>query len=112
MKVEVCTNVEYIRENILDVDRLDESLANEAAEQWSNLAFEAVMALGLDPVRPGGQRQMYHGWNGAQGWTKRGYGWGTFDDCDKATEDRIDEALAEITENIYVDFAPLPADAD
>lgn len=107
MEIEICTNTEFIRENILNADRLDETLANEAADQWSNLAFAAVEALGLDPVRPGGQRQMYHGWNGAQGWTKRGQGWGTFDDCPKEIEDKIDEALSDLTENIETEFAPV-----
>jgi hypothetical protein len=112
MEIEICTNVEYIREHILVAEWLDESLADDAAEEWSNRAFGAVIGLGLDPVRPGGQRQMYHGWSGTQGWTKRGAGWGTFDDCDKATEQKMDAALHEITNNIHADFRPLPAESE
>ena len=105
MEVEICTNVEYVRENILDAARLDAAMADAAADEWSIRAFGAVFDLGLEPVKPGGNRGTCGGWAGARGWSKCGRGWGTFDDCDEATERRIDDSLCEVTEKIYVDFA-------
>lgn len=108
IEIEICNNREFIRENILDLPELGEAMRNAAAEEWSVRAFGEILAIegaDMDPINPRGQRQMYHGWNGAQGWMRRGIGWGTFDTLTPARVEAIDTALEALTNRINAEYA-------
>lgn len=104
MLIELLANNELILQQVLDPDRIDESLHDEAANQWYNEVAAHLEKHGarVEPV------SCFHKWQGAQGHKHRGRGWRTFDDVAPFQEQAIDEAIQRIIDGIHGDpgFAP------
>ena len=101
IEIEICTNREWIENHILDVEEVDQVLSEEAANEWSDAAFEQLLRIdGLNVKLPGGQRQRYHGWNGANTWKASGRGWGSFEDISGDLRAKIDGTLDGLTKEI------------
>lgn len=64
-KVEVCTCVEWVRENDLDHDGIDEVDLDEATNTYISAVMTGLADKGFDATSAKNQRQFFHGWNGA-----------------------------------------------
>lgn len=64
-RVEVCTCVEWVRENDLDHDGIDEVDLDEATNTYISAVMTGLADKGFDATSAKNQRQFYHGWNGA-----------------------------------------------
>lgn len=64
-RVEVCTCVEWVRENELDHDGIDEIDLDEATNTYISAVMTGLADKGFDATSAKNQRQFYHGWNGA-----------------------------------------------
>lgn len=87
-EIEICTCAETLGFDC-DATGLTEK---EAASHFCDLMVRAVGDdLGHQVEWAQGQRMLHHGWRGAH-FTKRGTGWGTFDDLTPEEEKAIDDA--------------------
>ena len=79
-EIEVCSNKEYVANNILDMD-LESVHRYDAANEWFGAVCRKIDELFGESVTVAakGQRSMYHGWNGANTFARKGSGLGTFD---------------------------------
>lgn len=64
-KVEVCACVEWVRENDLDHDGIDESDLDEATNTYISAVITGLIDKGFEVTPAKNQRMFYHGWNGA-----------------------------------------------
>lgn len=64
-RVEVCTCVEWVRENDFEKDGIEESDWDEATNTYIAAVMNGLRDKGCDVVSAKGQRKFYHGWNGA-----------------------------------------------
>lgn len=70
--VEVCSNVEWVRENDLDKDGIDESDLDDAARDYASEVFRGLRNAAFLVTWPQGHRILCHGWNGARFASKQG----------------------------------------
>lgn len=70
--VEICENVEWVRENEINQDGIEESDLNDAATTYSIAVFNALLDKGWNVSWAKGPRMFYHGWNGAHFTTRCG----------------------------------------
>lgn len=70
--VEVCSCTEWVRDRDLDQEGIDESDLNDAASFYASEVFDGLREKGFDVSWPGGNRSLYHQWNGAHFTTKQG----------------------------------------
>lgn len=64
-RVEVCTCVEWVRDNDLDHDGIDENDLDEATNTYISAVMTGLADKGFEVVSAKGQRKFFHGWNGA-----------------------------------------------
>ena len=64
-RVEVCTCVEWVRENDFDKDGIEERDWDEATNTYIAAVMTGLRDKGCEVVSAKGQRKFYHGWNGA-----------------------------------------------
>ncbi len=107
VKLEVCANVEWLRNNCLGVIESD---ANDAARELSDRIFADLMDAGYEASSPRGPRTTYHGWNGCQVWYWHSGPVGTFDSLTDAQQKEIEDIIAKETESVRKDFADVLAD--
>lgn len=88
---EVCSCTEWVREHDLDKDGIDEDDWDDAAKCYASAVYNGLREKGFDRSWPGGNRSLYHQWNGAHFATKRG----CVGSWQKLTEEQI-EAIDEI----------------
>lgn len=70
--VEVCSCTEWVRDRDLDQEGIDESDLSDAASYYASEVFDGLREKGFDVSWPGGNRSLYHQWNGAHFVTKLG----------------------------------------
>lgn len=70
--VEVCSCTEWVRDRDLDKEGIDESDLDDAANAYASAVFNGLRERGFERSWPGGNRSLYHQWNGAHFATKRG----------------------------------------
>lgn len=70
--VEVCSCTEWVRENDLDQEGIDEVDLDDAANNYAGAVFNGLRERGFERSWPSGNRSLYHDWNGAYFATKRG----------------------------------------
>lgn len=94
-KIEVCSNNEWLGLG-------GERYQDEAGSDWCNAVIrklEEEFGYGV-AIRAQGQRTLYHGWNGANTFERKGSGLGTFDTFTDAEWDRAcaiaDQCSAEV----------------
>jgi hypothetical protein len=79
--IEICTNNEWIGQQLDNLGLEDGTLRDEAATEYYDVAVRAAESspalAGHEFVRAKGQRSLYHVWNGAQFTHRRGI-FGTF----------------------------------
>jgi hypothetical protein len=88
--VEVCKNVEWVRENEINKDGIDEADFENAANTYSEAVYDALTEKGWNVSWSKKERITFHGWNGARFTTKRG--------CVGSWEKLTDDQLAIIDE--------------
>lgn len=104
--LEVCSNTEWLRENAgLDLSRIEESLQNDAAEALRSELHERLNAAGYETRSAKGQRVLYHGWNGANTFTRKMGPVGTFDALTDSQFSEVCEITGEATDAIMARFA-------
>lgn len=97
--VEVCWNVEWIRENALNQHRIDEPDLEDAAIAYRSEVFSALSDCGFDVEFAKGDRRGFHQWNGAYFKTRLGCV-GSFQELTKEQAEAINEALKAADEAI------------
>jgi hypothetical protein len=88
--VEVCKNVEWVRENEINKDGIDEVDFENAANTYSEAVYDALTEKGWNVSWSKRERITFHGWNGARFTTIRG--------CVGSWEKLTDDQLAIIDE--------------
>lgn len=78
--IEVCSNNEWVVNHLLSELGLENTNKNEAANEWFDDTCRQIDDLFGDDITAAsnGQRAMYHGWNGANMFTRKESGIGTF----------------------------------
>lgn len=86
-RVEVCTCVEWVRENDFEKDGIEEHDWDEATNTYIAAVMTGLVDKGFDPVSAKKQRQFYHGWNGAHFTDRCGCvaSWAAFTETQKET---------------------------
>jgi hypothetical protein len=88
--VEVCRNIEWVREHEINKDGIEEADLDDAADTYSQAVYEALTEKGWNVSWSKGERIMFHAWNGARFTTKRG--------CVGSWEKLTEEQLAVVDE--------------
>jgi hypothetical protein len=98
MTIEVCVNVEFIRDHVIESCRLDAEAFNvDAATRWVDLFTDSLGDACINWKQAEGLRRQYHGWNGAR-FKTRGIGWGSFDDVPAERRIAIDKLAMRAAE--------------
>lgn len=101
IELEVCSNVEWLRNNCLGVIDND---ADDAARELGFRVFAMLVGAGYSVENAKGQRVLFHGWNGAH-FTWRCGPVGTFEDLTAKQKDEIEGIVAAVENGVRVDFA-------
>lgn len=104
--LEVCSNVEWLRENAgLNLDRLADGMENDAAREFGSEICSRLENFGYKTCSAKGQRITFHGWNGANTFAHKLGPVGTFDDLTTEQESEIFAAIAEAQDAVESRFA-------
>jgi hypothetical protein len=92
-KIEVCSNNEWVGHHMLSELGLEHPFLNEASDEWFSNACRLIDDhFGEDiTVASREQRSMYHGWNGANTFTRKDSGLGTFSEFTDAEWEAVTE---------------------
>lgn len=104
--LEVCSNVEWLRENAgLNLDRIADGMEDDAARKLGSEICSRLEDAGYKTCSAKGQRTMFHGWNGANTFTCKLGPVGTFDDLTAEQEAEIFELISAAQDSIERAFA-------
>lgn len=103
--VEVCSNIEWVRENdFWHRDDIDESDMDDAVRTYQQSIYNDLTDKGWDVAWAKNQRMLYHGWNGAHFTTKCSVvgSYEKLTDEQVAVIDQVREKAAELVKQTWV----------
>lgn len=94
--LEVCCNLEWIRDNAgLNLDEIEECDWDEAAEELQSLLHDKLTLAGFETERANGQRILFHGWNGCNTFKHKLGPVGTFETLTATQQEVIWEVIRQ-----------------
>jgi hypothetical protein len=108
MKLELCTNTEWLQNHWLDLSGVSESNHEDAANEAYRVLDRALEDAGYETIRAQGQRVMFHGWNGANTFRWKYGPVGTFEALTIEQRDAIAEIVGDVEVAILEQFKRSP----